>query len=125
MYALLQGDGNHCSPKGERNLVQSLQSGYKRCQDLFRTTPTKCRCFFCLWLVNPELGPEWKPDLFKDGNHCVITEGVNFWNSDATPATRTRGEDKFGNFTRRFKSGLWRQDFARWQHYYCFPWVNN
>ena len=29
------------------------------------TRPTVCRQFFCHWLRNPHLGPEWKPDRAK------------------------------------------------------------
>jgi len=27
--------------------------------------PTVCRQFFCQWLLNPDLGPEWKPENAK------------------------------------------------------------
>jgi len=27
--------------------------------------PRSCRDFFCSWLVDPNLGPEWKPDKAK------------------------------------------------------------
>jgi hypothetical protein len=42
---------SHCSPG-------------QGCQ-IYSERPDECRCFFCLWLVNPELGPEWKPDRSK------------------------------------------------------------
>lgn len=29
------------------------------------TRPETCRAFFCHWLENPNLGPEWKPDRAK------------------------------------------------------------
>ncbi|MBE7203364.1 MAG: hypothetical protein INR70_36975 [Parafilimonas terrae] len=29
------------------------------------TRPEVCRAFYCHWLVNPNLGPEWKPDRAK------------------------------------------------------------
>jgi hypothetical protein len=40
------------------------------------TRPDECRTFFCLWMVDRDLGPEWKPERAK----FVITNdrtGVN------------------------------------------------
>jgi hypothetical protein len=32
---------------------------------VYATRPAECRSFFCGWLVDPRLGPEWKPDRSK------------------------------------------------------------
>lgn len=29
------------------------------------TRPDECRGFFCMWLIEPRLGPEWKPEKSK------------------------------------------------------------
>ena len=42
-----------------RHVVQGRGCG------IHATRPTVCRQFFCHWLRNPHLGPEWKPDRAK------------------------------------------------------------
>jgi len=32
---------------------------------IYSERPDECKTFFCLWLVDPHLGPEWKPNLSK------------------------------------------------------------
>lgn len=32
---------------------------------IYETRPKVCRSFLCLWMQNPNLGPEWKPDKSK------------------------------------------------------------
>lgn len=32
---------------------------------MYEQRPDECRSFFCLWLVDPGLGPEWKPERSK------------------------------------------------------------
>ncbi len=32
---------------------------------MYETRPKVCRTFFCHWMQNPNLGPEWKPDKAK------------------------------------------------------------
>ena len=32
---------------------------------IYDTRPTTCRSFHCAWLINPELGPEWRPTTVK------------------------------------------------------------
>lgn len=46
---------------------------------IYDTRPGECRDFFCMWIVEPQLGPEWKPDQSRmvltatnDGNGVVI-----------------------------------------------------
>jgi hypothetical protein len=34
------------------------------CQ-IYSRRPDECRKFFCIWLVDPRLGPEWRPDHSK------------------------------------------------------------
>jgi len=42
---------SHCSPG-------------QGCQ-IYSERPDECRHFSCLWLVDPDLGPEWKPERSK------------------------------------------------------------
>lgn len=39
---------------------QHCQPG--RCCNIYATRPQQCRDFFCLWMTQAFLGPEWKPD---------------------------------------------------------------
>jgi len=39
---------------------------------IYDTRPTACRGFFCRWVQDPSLGPEWKPSKCK----MVITQDV-------------------------------------------------
>jgi hypothetical protein len=32
---------------------------------IYDTRPNSCRDFSCYWLIDPEMGPEWKPDRCK------------------------------------------------------------
>jgi hypothetical protein len=32
---------------------------------IYARRPTLCRNFYCHWMINPNLGPEWKPDRAK------------------------------------------------------------
>ncbi|MCA3703429.1 MAG: hypothetical protein INF12_10405 [Methylobacterium sp.] len=32
---------------------------------IHETRPQLCRAFYCQWLENPDLGPEWKPEISK------------------------------------------------------------
>lgn len=32
---------------------------------IYETRPTDCRTFFCDWMTEPRLGPEWKPERSK------------------------------------------------------------
>jgi hypothetical protein len=32
---------------------------------IYADRPSVCRGFFCHWMLNPHLGPEWKPDRAK------------------------------------------------------------
>jgi hypothetical protein len=32
---------------------------------IYDTRPKECRDFSCWWLINPDLGPEWKPERSK------------------------------------------------------------
>jgi hypothetical protein len=32
---------------------------------IYESRPQVCRSFMCLWLLSPELGPEWRPDRSK------------------------------------------------------------
>jgi hypothetical protein len=43
------------------------------------TRPDECRSFFCQWMIDPRLGPEWKPERSKfvltsdrTGNHVQV-----------------------------------------------------
>lgn len=32
---------------------------------IYETRPTECRSFFCGWLLEAKLGPEWKPEISR------------------------------------------------------------
>lgn len=32
---------------------------------IYETRPSACRSFFCHWIIDPSLGPEWKPEKAK------------------------------------------------------------
>lgn len=49
--------------KGAQQWCQHVVQG--RGCGIHATRPTVCRQFFCHWLRNPHLGPEWKPDRAK------------------------------------------------------------
>ena len=53
---------------------------------IYESRPGVCRTFFCEWMMNPALGPDWKPEKSKfvmytapDGNMTVAVD-------PATPA---------------------------------------
>lgn len=51
---------------------------------IYEDRPGDCRAFQCGWLIDPSLGPEWKPDRakffianFPDGNvHLMVDSGA-------------------------------------------------
>jgi hypothetical protein len=64
------------------------------------TRPTVCRQFFCHWLRNPNLGPDWKPDRAKfliytemGGKRMVVAP-------DAGSPTAWRREPYYAQFKR-------------------------
>jgi hypothetical protein len=42
---------------------------------IYETRPTDCRTFFCEWMVEERLGPEWKPERAKFA--LVMGEGAH------------------------------------------------
>jgi hypothetical protein len=32
---------------------------------IYETRPAECRRFFCMWMYQPQIGPEWKPEKSK------------------------------------------------------------
>ena len=52
---------------------------------IYATRPAECRSFFCGWLLDPRLGPEWKPSRSKivltptpDGNGIAFAAILGF-----------------------------------------------
>jgi len=42
---------------------------------IYQTRPTDCRTFFCEWMLEKSLGPEWKPERAKFA--LVVGEGTH------------------------------------------------
>ena len=77
-----------------RHLVQGRGCG------IHPTRPSVCRTFFCHYLRNPQLGPEWKPDRAKfvlytemGGKRLVVA-------ADAAAPSAWRKQPYYGQFKR-------------------------
>ncbi len=82
-----------------RHVVQGSGCG------IHPTRPEVCRLFFCHWLRNPNLGPEWRPDRAKfliytemGGRRMVVAP-------DAGAPTAWRKEPFYGQFKRWAAAG--------------------
>jgi len=78
---------------------------------IYETRPTECRTFFCHWMVEKGLGPDWKPEKSKlilvtgEGGHMTVFvdpgtpgawqkvpyyETIKRWSQDAVRAKPAR-----------------------------------
>lgn len=67
---------------------------------IYETRPDECRAFYCLWMTQAFLGPEWKPDRSR----FVLTMDAGtrwlFAQVDPGAAQAWRKEPYFGQFKR-------------------------
>jgi len=73
-----------CKVMGITELQKARGTWCKHCLPgkgcgIYATRPAECRSFFCGWLLDPRLGPEWKPSRSKivltptpDGNGIAV-----------------------------------------------------
>jgi hypothetical protein len=59
-----------CKVMGITELQKARGTWCKHCSPgkgcgVYTTRPAECRSFYCGWLLNPRLGPEWKPSRSK------------------------------------------------------------
>lgn len=66
---------------------------------IYETRPTDCRTFFCEWMLEKSLGPEWKPERAKFA--LVVSEGGHLTAFvDPGSATAWRKAPYFDTFKR-------------------------
>jgi hypothetical protein len=96
MCCKLMGVAAVAKPPGQwcRHIVKGRGCG------IYQTRPEECRAFRCRWLVDEQLGDEWKPDrcrflLSLDGS------GAGLWvHVDATAPTAWRREPYYSTIRR-------------------------
>ena len=55
---------------------------------IYETRPTECRTFFCHWMVEKGLGPDWKPERSKI---ILVTSQGGHLTAFVDPGTPRRG----------------------------------
>jgi hypothetical protein len=75
---------------------------------IHETRPKVCRSFWCQWIENPDLGPEWKPEISKFV--LSIYPGSNSLAVTVDPATPTTWrQEPYLSGLRRFAAAALQQ----------------
>ena len=79
---------------------------------IYDERPHSCRSFFCLWMLNPTLGPEWKPERAKFMLHPQGNSGNLQVSVDQNFPTAWTKEPYYSEINRWAREGAERGSFV-------------